>query len=70
MYPLNDFLYKIESKEKDIIRYSPEDKLNYIKFYVLDQRDYDNDDFYFENVQLKDEEMEYLKDLEILKNVY
>lgn len=48
-YPLNTFLYILERK-KDLLKYFPKEKMDYITFRTLDQSA--NDDFYFENKTL------------------
>ena len=43
-YPLNYFIEKLNQKEK-LVKYFPQEKLNYLNFKVLNQTD--SDDFYY-----------------------
>ena len=61
-YPLNTFIYILERK-KELAKYFPQEKIDYLNFKVLGQTD--NDDFYFENKPLTSKEV--LKDPELLK---
>jgi hypothetical protein len=61
-YPLNTFLYVLERK-KEITKYFPKEKLDYLSFRTLGQTD--NDDFYFKNGSFKSKSD--LKDPEILR---
>jgi hypothetical protein len=61
-YPLNTFIYILERK-KEIIKYFPKEKLDYITFRTLGQTD--NDDFYFKNKSW--DSKSDLKDPELLR---